>query len=490
MDEKEIRASKIIERRGVYFQAFEIYRSISGFYDYGSVGLKIKRNIEGAWRSIFVDLLGATEIETTTIMPEVVFKASGHLSTFTDPITKCQSCKSAYRTDKLLESIYEKKGDEASAAAVRRMSRSELSEKIAEVGAKCERCGNKLSGIDDFNLMFKTQAGHRSEDVAYMRPETAQGIFVDFKTVFRTHSLKLPALVAQVGRAYRNEISPRQHLVRMREFTQMETELFFDAAAEEAAEIGNVRIADILDTKVNFSDSKSEEVVSKSLRSLIEEKKVPHNYLAMFMYLEKKLLGRIGIGDDVYRFKEISKEELPHYSKGNIDLEIKTTYGWLEVSGNAYRTDYDLSQHAKISGEDLSVVNSEKKVLPHVVEASVGLDRLLLSLLDNSVDEGADRGWQWLKLNESVSPYKYAVFALQKDDKLIEIAKRIHKSFVEKGVQSYYSETGSIGKRYAKADEIGVPYAITCDYQSIEDGTVTIRRRDTAKQERVKITEL
>ncbi len=489
MTDVESDAASIVDRRGIYYQAFDIYNSIGGFYDYGDIGLRIKRNIENAWRNVFVDGLSAFEIETTIVMPEIVFKASGHLSTFTDPIIKCATCNTPYRADKLLEEYYEKKGDRDDMARIRKMSKKEMEDNINENRIKCARCGGKLTGVEDFNLMLKTHVGHKIDDVAYLRPETAQGIFVDFKNLFRIYGMKLPTVISQAGKVYRNEISPRQQLVRLREITQMETELFFDPDAK-LENVGTVNMAAVLESKVNFHGSGEKNEHLATISQLLDEGKLPNKYFAMLIYLESKLMEKIGISQDRYKFREIEKEELPHYSLGNVDLEIRTGYGYIEVAGNAYRTDYDLSQHAKTSGSDISVVNDGRKVVPHVVEASVGEDRLVLALLDSNVQNGEDRGWKWLKLNENVAPYRFAVFPLQKDQELIEKARSIHKMLVEKRVSSYYSESGSIGKRYARADEIGVPFAITCDFDTLKDDTVTIRDRDTTKQIRKHIGEI
>lgn len=488
MEKEESKVLNIVSRRGIFYQSFGIYKEIGGFYDYGPIGVRIRKNIENMWRRLFVDMLQAIEIETTNIMPEVVFKASGHLSTFTDPMVKCKICNTPYRADKLLEEYYEKKKDLKAKEEVKRMSLEEMGKRIKEHNIRCERCGGELSSVEKFNLMFQLKIGPTGGEIGYLRPETAQGIFVDFRDLFKTQGLKMPALIAQIGKSYRNEISPRQQLVRMREFTQMELELFFDPE-EVVDEVGFINIEKVLDTRINFINSGEDEVVDASLRELLESNRVPNKYFALLLYLEDKFMQEVGFDKSLYRFRELEKEELPHYSKGNVDLEAKTEYGFIEVAGNAYRTDYDLSSHSKTSGVEITVVNNGKKFVPHVVEASMGLDRIMFSILENSLVSG-DRGWDWLRLSESIAPYKFAVFPLQKDDKLIAKAKELAKLMLEKGDDIYYSETGSIGKRYAKADEVGVPYCITVDYQTLDDDTVTIRNRDDAKQIRKNIAEL
>ncbi|MGC8662383.1 MAG: glycine--tRNA ligase [Candidatus Micrarchaeia archaeon] len=486
--EKESKILNIVSRRGIFFQSFGIYKELGGFYDYGPVGVRMRRNIENVWRRIFVEMSQAIEIESTTIMPEIVFKASSHLSTFTDPMVKCKSCNTPYRADKLLEEFYENRNDIHSSELVKNMGIDELDAKIKEHGIRCEKCGGELSHIEKFNLMFQLKIGPTGSEIGYLRPETAQGLFVDFKDLFKTQGMKIPALVAQVGKSYRNEISPRQQLVRMREFTQMELELFFDPE-EDVKEIGFYDVEKILDTKINFVNKGKSEPEYVSLGELINAKRIPNKHFALLIYMEEKFMQALGFNKNTYRFRELEKTELPHYSKGNVDLEIKTEYGFIEAAGNAYRTDFDLSSHSKMSGAEINVINNGRKFIPHVVEASVGLDRILFGILENALSNDK-REWLWLKLSETVAPYKYSIFPLQKDEKLVVKAKEIAKLLVEKGVDCYYSETGSIGKRYARADEIGVPYCITIDYQTLEDDTVTIRYRDTAEQVRKEISDI
>jgi glycyl-tRNA synthetase len=490
MAKKESAASDIVARRGLYYQAFGIYEGVAGFYDYGPVGLRIRRKLEAQWRNIFVNRTGALEIETSLIVPEIVLKASGHIDTFTDPITACETCKTPYRADKLLEAHYEKKGMTKELDSVKKMGIEHMDRALREAGIKCEKCGNKLGKVEKFNLLFKTQVGPYGGSSSYLRPETTQGIYVDFPYLFKTQGMKLPCAVAQVGPAFRNEISPRQQLVRVREFTQMEYEMFIDPA-EEPEELFGYGMDEVLKTKINFIRSdggEKEEMLS--LRELLEEGNIPNRHFAFLLYLEEKLLNAIGMDRKAYRFRELVKEELPHYSRGNVDLEIRTGYGYIEVAGNAYRTDWDLSQHAKTSGNDLSVINGEKRLVPHVVEASMGSGRLMFALLENSCVEDAERGWNWLRLDGSVAPYRYAVFPLQKDEKLIAKAKEIYRLMVEKDVDCYYSETASIGKRYARADEVGIRSCITVDYTTLEDDTVTVRDRDTTKQVRKKFVDI
>ncbi len=487
---KESKAWDIVARRGIYFQAFGIYESIAGFYDYGPVGFRIRKNLENLWRSIVVRRTGSLEIDATKVVSEVVLKASGHVATFADFITICDTCKTSYRADKIVEAYYESKGMQKEFDSVKKMNAAALQSALDTLGIKCAACGGiKYSKVEPFNMLFKTQVGPYGRDPAYLRPETPQGIFIDFCHIFKTNSVKLPVGICQIGVVFRNEISPRQQLVRLREITQMDLELFIDPD-EDPKDLLEFDMNEILNTKVNFIRRGTDNEEKLTLKELLEKGSIPNKYFASLLFLEDRLLSVAGFDPSTYRFRELNLEELPFYSKGNVDLEVKTSYGYIELAGNAYRTDYDLSSHAKMSGKDLSVINNEKKIVPHIVEASMGLDRLVFSLLDNSVVEDKERGWDWLKLKESVAPYKYGIFPLQKDDKLIEKAKTLYRSMLEKNIDCFYSETASIGKRYARADEIGVPYAITIDYQTMEDNTVTVRSIKDASQLRKPINEL
>ncbi|MEM0087155.1 MAG: glycine--tRNA ligase, partial [Candidatus Micrarchaeaceae archaeon] len=424
MAENEGRAIGIINRRGIYLKAFGIYGETAGFYDYGPIGLRIKRNIESIWRSIFVDMLGSVEMEATNIVPSAVLEASGHVATFTDPIVKCSKCGAAYRADKLIEEHYSKSNSKA-AEDVSKLSLEQIDAKIKELNIRCEKCGGPFKNAEYFNLLFKTAIGPLGTEIGYLRPETAQGIFLEFNDIYRIYGLKLPCTIAQAGKAFRNEISPRQQLIRMREFSQMETELFFDANAPQES-INGIAIGDeILKTKINFYDNGSQS--DAELGELLSNGGIPNKFFALFLYLEQKMMLELGFERSLFRFRKLGKEELPHYSKGNVDLEVSTSYGYIEVAGNAYRGDYDLGAHSKNSGKNLSVSSENGKVLPHVVESSMGIDRLVFALLDNSVVDDK-RGWEWLRLNRRVAPYEYAVFPLQNDEKLLEKAKEVFAS--------------------------------------------------------------
>ena len=492
MDKSELRSEDIVKRRSIFYKAFGIYGEPAGFYDFGPIGLAIKRNIERAWRKAVAEHQGFIEIEVTTLAPEPVFKASGHLSTFTDPIIVCSSCHAGNRADKILESLYSKKNDKPAITALRKMDIKGMETEIKKNKLKCEKCGTELTGkVEYFNLMFKTYAGQGTAEPMYLRPETAQGIFMDFKELYRLNSLKLPCGICQSGKAYRNEISPRQQLVRMREFTQMEAELFYDPKTDfSTTHLGEyAKSNNIFDTKISFAES-GKDPKQISISELIESKKVPNEYFAFLIYKDYEFMKSIGFETDEYWFREIEKEELPHYSRCNLDIEVETSYGTIEVTGIADRGSFDLQSHSKLSGQDLSIMNNEEKVLPNVAELSIGLDRILLAILDRKTVDDKERGWKWLKLENSIAPYDYSIFPLQKEEKLVTMAMKISEHLKKKGRRCNYSDSASIGKRYAKSDEIGVANAITVDFQSLEDNTVTIRDRNTAGQRRVKWEEI
>ncbi len=487
----------LASRRAIILAAFNIYGDIGGFYDYGPIGTRIANNIMREWRSAFIESLGNLEVETTLIAPSVVFEASGHLKNFSDPILACLKCSKSHRADKLLEDAYEKRGDTEHLALVKKMSFDEMGTAVVSERIICDSCGAALTNnVQKFNLMMGTKIGPTGDTQAYMRPETAQGIFMDFKSIFRAGGIRLPIAIGQIGKAFRNEISPRRMLIRMREFTQMELEYFVDPEMKEI-KLNNtaVDLNTALETKVNFFSSDlqsggSAESEPLSLRECVSKGYVPNEFMAYLLHLEKGFLKHLGFEDSNIRFRQILKEELPHYSKGNIDIEARLDSGFEEIIGNAYRTDFDLRNHEKFSKNDMSVVDGEKKLVPHVVELSFGRDRIFWTLLASSLYSDEKRGWEVLKLNRNVSPYVYAIFPLQRDDKLEEKALEISRTLLKNGISNYYAASGSIGKRYARADESGVPFAITVDYQTIEDGTVTIRDRDTAEQTRRKIADI
>jgi len=473
----------LAKRRGFFWQSSEIYGGTSGMFDYGPLGLLLKRKLINKWRNFFVRQEdNVFEIETSIIQPEKVFEASGHLDSFIDPVTQCKKCNSIFRADNLIE--------EATKEFVEGKKPEELTKIIKENNIKCPKCKAELSKVKIFNLMVKTFLSPTEDEIAYLRPETAQGIFVDFKRILVATRAKLPFGVAQIGSSFRNEISPRQFLIRLRAFNQMEVEWFVDPEEIKIhprfREIENVKIR-ILTRKAQEENGKESTLTaSEALRKKI----VPNQNLAYFLARETQFYQSIGLPFEAFRFRHMLPEETPHYSKGNFDLEIKFDFGWKEVVGNAYRTDYDLKKHMEKSGVDLTVrLDDGTKVIPHVVEPSFGIERTIYGILFHCYRDDKERGWEWFAFPPDIAPYEVGIFPLVNKDGLQEKAKEVLK-LLKKYFDVFYDDSGSIGRRYARADEVGTPFGVTIDYDTMENNTVTLRYRDTTKQDRAKIEDL
>jgi glycyl-tRNA synthetase len=486
--------------RSFFFPSNEPYGGSAGFYDYGPVGVLIKRKMENLWRETFIKSEGFHEVETSIITPEPVLVASGHVASFADPVVECTKCNTRVRADTLAEEhhysrLHGEKWD----------GKLETLDKVlAERKVACPKCRGAFGPASMFNLMFKTGIGGEKTP-AYCRPETAQGIFTAFPRLFKNHGTKLPLAIGQVGRSFRNEISPRKGLVRMREFTQMELEYFFNPSQPDFEGFGKVR-----DEKMRMMVKGGVSLMSAD--ELVRKKIAANGIMAYFLAREWEFYKKVGIREADMHFRVLDGNEVPHYSKGNIDMEVRTSFGTIETIGNAYRTDFDLTQHAKQSGRDMAVfVEEEKqKVMPHVFELSMGVDRLFFCILEHcfrekdarsaraegtghgdgpASDAKPGRDWEWFDFPPAIAPYHVAIFPLMKKDKLDVKATEIADMLRKAGLDVAYRDSGSIGRRYARADEIGIPYAMTIDYQTLEDGTVTIRYRNDGGQERVKITE-
>jgi len=465
--------------RSFFFPSNEVYGGSGGFYDYGPVGVLIKHKIENLWKESFIKSDGYHEVETSIITPEAVLVASGHVSSFADPVIECQQCKTRMRADTLVEEKHFSLHGERWDGKLETLDRI-----IAEKSIRCPKCKGGFGAAFMFNLMFATGIGGERTP-AYARPETAQGIFTAFPRLFKNHGTKLPLAIGQVGRSFRNEISPRKGLVRMREFTQMELEYFFNPKHPEF--IGFDLVKDKKMTMMvngKLHEMSAHEVVKKEL--------VANEIFAYFLTKQWEFYTRVGVDPSRMYLRVLDKAEVPHYSKGNVDMEVKTSYGAIETIGNAYRTDFDLSQHAKQSGKPMDVFIEEEKakVVPHVFEVSMGVDRLFFCILEHCLREkSAEKDWEWFDFPPVIAPYHVAVFPLMKkdglDEKAIEMADTLRKA----GLDVTYRDSGSIGRRYARADEIGVPYALTVDYETLEKGTITIRYRNDGKQERIKTEE-
>ncbi len=468
--------------RGIIYPTAEIYGGLSGCFDYGPVGVLIKRRFLEYWREFFIKSVdNIVEVDGAVVLPEKVLIASGHVESFVDPITQCKKCKSIYRADNFIE--------EKTGRFVEGKSPEELTKIIKQEKLVCPNCKGELGEVKFFNLMFKTFAGPTGDQPAYLRPESAQNIFTSFERVFRSVRGKLPLGIAQHGHAFRNEISARQFVIRSREFNQIEIEMFFDPDNEGCAEFDEVKDKEIV-LMTREAQLKGDQPIKIKVGEAVEKRVLPNKWMGYFLAKEFEFFKSLGIKEDNMRFRHMLPEETPHYSGGNFDLEIKFDFGWKEVVGNAYRTDHDLKNHSKFSGEDLSVsLPDGRKILPHVVEPSFGLERILYAVLLESFVDDKERGWVWLRLPKRLAPFVAGVYPLVNKDKLPEKARNVYKD-LKKKFDVFFDDTGSIGKRYARADEIGVPFGITIDYQTLEDDTVTVRDRDSTKQERVKISHL
>jgi glycyl-tRNA synthetase len=415
------------KRKGFIFQSSDIYGGIGGFYDFGPLGVEMKRNIKSAWWKFMVhqrqNIVG---LDSAIISNPTVWEASGHTSNFTDPLVECKACHKRFRADHLDKD-------------------------------ECPECGGELMEERNFNLMLKTFIGPVEGDtaVAYLRPETAQTIFTNFKNVLDTQRVKIPFGMAQIGKSFRNEITPGNFIFRTREFEQMELEFFVKPGEDE-----------------------------KWFEYWINER--------MKWYTEV-----LGIKKENLRIRKHEKDELAHYAKDCVDIEYKFPIGWSEIEGIASRSDFDLGQHQKYSGEELQYLDDDgNKYIPYVIEPSCGVERVLLACLVDSYEEfekgrtGEGSKETMLRLKNNISPFQVAILPLVKNkENITNKAKEIY-DLLSNDFVCMYDETGTIGKRYRRQDEIGTPYSITIDFDSLEDHSVTIRDRDTMEQERVKIDDL
>ncbi|MEM2739312.1 MAG: glycine--tRNA ligase [Candidatus Bathyarchaeia archaeon] len=548
----------LARRRGFIWQSYEIYGGVRGFIDLGPLGVMLKRRIEEKWRRFFADRLGLLEIESPVISPRIVFEASGHLEHFKDPMTVCTGCGRAYRLDHLI-----KDSTGIPDSRLEGLSLEDLDRLVDSYDIRCPQCGSKLGEPEYFLTMFETRIGPLSGDIGYARPETAQGMFVAFKRLLEYARGSLPFGVAQIGRVMRNEISPRQGPIRLREFTIAEFEFFFDPDDRSCPFISEVEGEELRILTAERRMKGLDEPIIVTVGEAVGRGLIKLEWLAYFMALAKRFLEELGVPDDKQRFIEKLDSERAHYSIQGFDQEVYLSrWGWIEVSGHNYRTDYDLSRHQKFSGVELTVfkpypypvkakrlvvkpdyrsigsryrekartildalgrmdpyevrrIVSEKgllelegcrieaselsfveeeyeesgrKFIAHVVEPSFGVERLLYIALEYAYREVDDR--VVLKLPRDLAPIQVAIYPLLSRDGLPEKAYKIYRAIKDAGFKVEYDESGSIGRRYARADEIGIPIVVTIDYKSLEDDTVTLRDRDTWRQVRVKVCEL
>jgi glycyl-tRNA synthetase len=476
--------NEMIATRAFYFPSAEIYsKNFAGFFEYGPLGNRIRVNIINFWRNEFVRKNNFEEISGSIILPEAVFQASGHLKNFDDPIATCSKTGRAYKLDKYLS---DKLGTEIPEG----LSIEEYQKLITDNKIKSEDDGD-LINIKRFNLMAYINVGVQDGNKGYLRGESCQSIFLDFPRIYKASRYPLPLTISQHGKVYRNEISPRQGLIRCREFEQLETEMFFDPD-----KINDYDLSKILDYKIRFKLLKDDVEKDYTVKEITEQNISLGKVLTFYLYLKQKFLDGIGIKHQDLRFREVSNNDRAFYSKQTFDLEVNSSLGWIELFSFNYRTDHDLKAHGVGSKKDLSVKEEGKIINPHVLEvSSIGLDRLFYVILENSfeVKKQNEELRNVLHLKPKISPYFCAVLPLVKKDGLLEIAEDINKNILNKthGIfETFFDEKGSIGKRYARLDEIGCNYCITIDHQTKEDNTVTIRDRDTFEQKRIPIDNL
>ncbi len=554
MADKYEQVIELAKRRGFLWNSFELYGGTAGFYDYGPLGAMLKRRVENIWRDIFVINEGYYEIEAPTIGIEDIFIASGHVGGFSDPLTECQKCKEAFRADHLVKDVVDNPDT---------LSADELTGVISKNNVKCPECGGKLGKVYEFNLMFKTSIGPGGKRTGYLRPETAQGMFVDFPRLTKFYRDRLPFGTTQIGKAYRNEISPRQGVIRLREFTQAEAEIFIDP--RDKTHPGFSEIGDIILNLYSREGQEAGESTEMPIKEAVEKGIIAHEFLGYCLARTYQFLVRVGVSPDKLRFRQHMKDEMAHYAADCWDAEIQSErFGWVEVVGIADRTDYDLKAHAKqsetelavyipydkpkkverfivkpnmgilgpkfkgkagkiatalkalkpqeltgdiirleIDGEQITIekdtvtyenVSEEvhgETIIPHVIEPSFGIDRITYSLLEHSYheEEAKEEGEEEetrivLRLPPEVAPVQAAVLPLLTREELIKPANEIVKNLRKAGILVSFDDSGTIGRRYRRNDEIGTPYSITVDYDTLKDCTVTIRDRDTMRQVR------
>jgi glycyl-tRNA synthetase len=529
----------IAKRRGFIYPSFEIYGGIAGFYDYGPLGSQLKNNIENLWRKYFLLKDNCVEIITPTITLYEVLKASGHVEEFTDLTVDCNKCNRSYKVEDIIEKDIS------------------IEQAIKEDHIICPVCKSKLHDAHPINLMFSTTIGISEGRKAFLRPETAQGIFTNFHLLYQYSRKKLPFGVIQIGRGYRNEISPRQGTLRQREFSMAEAEVFFDPKDKTHPLFESIK-----DEKLTLFDNEKEWKIT--VEDAVKKKIINNQALAYYMYLTQNFLFSAGIDKKKFRFRKHASDELAHYATECWDAELYSErFGWIECVGIADRSAYDLNSHILNSNVDMYALRpfehprevtvkklipkmnilgprfsnkageiqqqlehidattikkitvtidnesidipkdcydiveitekqSGEKFVPHVIEPSYGIDRILYFLLEHNYVEGKkkDENYTILKMKPLIAPIKVGVFPLIGDENLIRIAKDIDVTLREEGIATFYDENGTIGRRYARMDEIGTPFCITVDHETLNDSKVTIRNRDTTEQERKKIKDI
>lgn len=467
---------KLALERGFYFPSCEVYADAqAGFWEYGPSGVSLKNKFLELWRRELLRRDGMIEIDGSQIMSKSVFEASGHLGSFADPIIKCAKCKSTFRADRTIAEI---SGIEIPESA----DLEEFDNAISQNNIKCPRCKGDFENTKKFNMMFRVGIGPEEEE-AYLRPETCQSIFVDFPRLFKTMRGKLPLGIAQIGKSFRNEISPRQSLLRLREFYQAEIEVFCNPSKLNDVE----KFVEIQDTVIRIQTDS--EIVAMTCKEAVESRIVLNKFVAYYLGILTEFYEKAGIDISKSRFRKLGEKEKAFYAEVAFDFEVETTIGWLELVACNYRSDYDLSSHAKKSKEKFEVMDDDEKVLPHVFEISMGIDRSLYTILEHSLTYDKEHERIVLSLKPYLSPIHVGVLSLVKKDGLKEKTDEIYLQ-IKRKYDTFLDHSGAIGRRYRRLDEIGAPFAVTVDHQTLEDETVTIRKRDSMDQSRIKISEI
>jgi glycyl-tRNA synthetase len=547
--------SKVMElakRRGFLWPSYEVYGGVAGFYDYGPLGAQLRLGIENLWRRYYVGMERFAEISAPVISPEGVFRASGHLEKFADVMTECSKCGEASRADHLLKEKY----PEEAAGTMETIARA-----IKEHDVRCPSCKGELGEPFQFNLMFRTNVGPGMKRVGYLRPETAQAMFMDFTLLYHFFRDKLPFGAVQLGRGYRNEIAPRQGIIRLREFHMAEAEIFVDPKEKGK----HPRFSNVAGDVLHLVPNKGLEC-DLSIGDAVKKGVIANEWVGYYVGITSRFLLEAGVDQKRLRFRQHASTEMAHYAADCWDAEVQLSFGWTEVVGVADRTSYDLEAHMRVSGVDLRAFNrfdtpktvekvavvpnpaklgpkfkgqakaialalsaldgngkegaefldlkidgkdvrvekdgfTVKKVTetvngewftPHVIEPSYGIDRILYSVLEHAYFETKKEGEDYvvLRLKPAMAPVTVGILPLMGKDELLVVAADIDARLRSAGLTTYSDDSGSIGRRYARMDEVGTPYCVTVDFDGLKDGTVTVRDRDTTKQVRVPVTHI
>ncbi|MBI4896661.1 MAG: glycine--tRNA ligase [Candidatus Aenigmarchaeota archaeon] len=465
---------EMAKRRGFFWKSCDIYGGLTGLYDYGPLGTQIKKKWENLWRRYFLKNNEYVEIEPTEIMHEKTFLASGHVESFVDPVVKCKKCGSAERADHIVEAHLKETFEGLSA--------DDLLALIKKHNIRCDKCKGEFSEARVFNMMFPLTIGVEGGTKAYLRPETAQGVYVNFKRLFEISRKQFPLGVAIIGKAYRNEISPRNELIRMREFTQAELQIFFDPEQiNEHPDFESVSHENLILLPVAHRETQKTEIMACG--QAVKMLKLPKFYVYHMAKVQKFYRDVLKVPESQFRFKELTAEEKAFYNKYHWDIELKMAIGWKECGGIHYRTDHDLAGHQRVSKESMEVSINGKRFVPHVLELSFGVDRNIYALFETAYTEEPER--TVLKFPRILSPYDCAIFPLVNKEGMPEKAQELAEQLRDAGLDVFYDDGGSIGRRYRRMDEIGTALCMTIDGDTLKDDTVTLRDRDSMQQVRM-----